>query len=87
MNNKTNAAERKHLERVKSLPCGVCGAAAPSEAHHIVQHYQYTCIPLCKNCHTGSFNGIHGQRRIWNVLKLDEMKVLNDTVRKLINGA
>lgn len=31
------------------------------------------------------FNGIHGQKRIWKAMKLDEMEVLNDTIRKLMS--
>lgn len=85
MNNKLTAKERRHLAAVKELPCGVCGAAGPSDAHHIEQHEQYLCIPLCKDCHQGPHNGIHGQRRIWNVMKKTELSVLNDTIRKLLN--
>jgi hypothetical protein len=83
MNNKLNAAEREHLQRIKEMPCGVCGTHGPSDAHHIRQGLQYTCIPLCKDCHQGSFNGIHGQARIWSVYKKDVMTVLNDTIKKL----
>jgi hypothetical protein len=46
---------------------------------------QYLCIPLCKSCHQGAINGIHGQKRIWNVLKLNEIEVLNETLRKLLS--
>lgn len=84
MNNKLSSRERLHLARVKEMPCGVCGQAGPSDAHHIEQHQQYLCIPLCKDCHQGSFNGIHGQARIWSVYKHTEMSVLNETLRKLI---
>lgn len=84
MNNKLNQRERRYLAAVKELPCGVCGTAGPSDAHHIVQHQQYLCIPLCKDCHQGSFNGIHGQKRIWNVLKKTELSVLNETIERLI---
>lgn len=87
LNNKLTASQRRHLASVKSLPCGVCGAAGPSDAHHIEQGLQYTCIPLCKDCHQGSHNGIHGQRRIWNVMKKTEMTVLNDTIEKLTGQA
>lgn len=85
MNNKPTASERLHLARIKEMPCGVCGADGPSDAHHIRQHAQYLCIPLCKDCHQGSFNGIHGQRRIWSVKKLDEELVLNETIKLLTN--
>lgn len=84
MKNQLNKRERLHLARIKELPCGVCGQDGPSDAHHIKQHYQYLCIPLCKDCHQGSFNGIHGQARIWSVYKQDELSVLNDTYAKLI---
>lgn len=81
MNSKLNAAQRQHLARIKELPCGVCGASGPSDAHHITQGLHYLCIPLCKDCHQGSFNGIHGQARIWSVLKKTEMSVLDETIR------
>jgi hypothetical protein len=84
MNNKPTLKERNHLARIKEMGCGVCGAAGPSDAHHIVQHEQYLCIPLCKDCHQGSFNGIHGEKRIWNVYKVNEMSVLNETIRSLV---
>jgi hypothetical protein len=86
MNSKNlKADEKRHLASIKEMPCGVCGAAGPSDAHHIKQGLQYLCIPLCKDCHQGSFNGIHGQARIWSVYKKDEMTVLNDTI-KILTG-
>lgn len=51
MNNRPNNRERLHLAKIKEMPCGVCDASPPSDAHHIVQHNQYLCIPLCKDCH------------------------------------
>jgi hypothetical protein len=84
MNNRPNNRERLHLAKIKEMSCGVCNASGPSDAHHIVQHNQYLCIFLCKDCHQGSFNGIHGQARIWKVEKLDEMSVLNLTLAKLL---
>lgn len=86
MNNKLTAAEREHLQRIKEMPCGVCGAHGPSDAHHIKQGLQYLCIPLCRDCHQGSFNGLHGQARIWSVLKKDEMSVLNDVIARLTSS-
>lgn len=73
-------AESAYLGWVKSQPCGVCGQAGPSDAHHIEQGKHFLCIPLCKDCHQGSFNGLHGQARIWSVLKKTELSVLNDTI-------
>jgi hypothetical protein len=76
-------AEREHITRIKEMPCGVCGAPGPSEAHELRQGEWFTSIPLCADCHRGSFNGIHGQARIWKVMKLDELSVLNNTIEEL----
>ena len=86
MNNRLNAAERAHLARVKALPCSLCDAPGPSEAHHIEQGLQYTCIALCPDCHRGPVLGLHGQRRMWSIKKMTEMDALNTTLRRLING-
>jgi len=86
MNNNLTAAERRYLSVIKQLPCGVCKASGPSDAHHIEQRLQYTCIPLCKDCHQGSHNGLHGRRSIWNVLKKTELSVLNDTVKAVFES-
>jgi len=85
MHSKLNTSESRYLVRLKALPCGVCGAPGPSDAHHIEQGFHYLCIPLCKDCHQGSFNGLHGQKRIWKILKATELSVLNETIDRLIN--
>lgn len=77
------SAESAYLEAVKNLPCSVCDRSGPSDAHHIVQGQHYTTVALCKDCHQGSFNGIHGQRRMWLVMKMDELAALNVTLRRL----
>ncbi|WP_395652548.1 hypothetical protein [Brevundimonas sp.] len=77
-------AEREHVGRIKEMPCGVCEASGPSEAHELKQGQWFTSIPLCADCHRGPFNGIHGQSRIWAVYKLDEQEVLNETIRQLL---
>jgi len=84
MNNKLNPSEREHLAKIKEMACSVCDAPGPSDAHHIVQGQQYTCIPLCKDCHTGSFLGIHGQKRAWILRKMSELDALNITIRRLM---
>lgn len=76
------AVERMHIARIKEMPCGVCDAPPPSDAHHIEQQLHMTCIPLCRGCHMG-FNGIHGEARIWKTLKKTEMTVLNETIRRM----
>lgn len=83
MNNKLSAIERRHLARVKELPCSVCDAPPPSEAHHIEQGLQFTCVALCAECHRGPLMGLHGQRRMWAIRKMDELKALDVTIRRL----
>jgi hypothetical protein len=84
MNNSLTAKERKHLARVKELPCSVCDASGPSDAHHVKQHRQYTCVALCKDCHQGPVMGWHGQKRMWSLKKMDEIDALNITIQRLI---
>lgn len=76
--------ERAHVDQIKQLDCGVCGAAGPCDAHELEQGQWFTSIPLCRSCHMDGFNGIHGQARIWKVLKKTEMSVLNDTIKELV---
>ena len=85
MNNRLTTRERAHLGRVKELSCSVCDAPGPSDAHHVKQHNQFTAVALCRDCHMGSFNGIHGQKRMWSVMHMDELDALNITLSRLIN--
>ena len=80
---KPSSMEKIHIERIKSMACIVCQASAPSECHEINQGQWFTSMPLCADCHRGSLNGIHGQKRLWNVYKMDELSALNETIRKL----
>jgi hypothetical protein len=80
---KPTAGERLHIARIKAMSCVICDASAPSECHEINQGQWFTSMPLCADCHRGSINGIHGQKRLWNVYKMDEIDALNETIRKL----
>ena len=86
MNNTLTAKEKKHLARVKELPCSVCDASGPSDAHHVKQNRQYTCIALCKDCHQGAVMGWHGQKRMWSLKKMDEIDALNITIQRLLES-
>jgi hypothetical protein len=77
-------AERAYIALIKSMDCGCCGQTGPSEAHEIDQGQWFTSIPLCADCHRGGHNGIHGQRRIWAVLKKTELLVLNETIERVV---
>ena len=75
--------EHEHIGSVKRLPCSVCDAPGPSDAHHINQGQHFTVVALCKDCHQGSFNGWHGQKRAWIQRKLDELGALAVTIERL----
>jgi hypothetical protein len=81
-----SARESKHIQSVKELDCSVCDQPGPSDAHHINQGQHYTVVALCKDCHQGSFNGIHGQARLWSVKKLDELGALAITIQRLLGA-
>lgn len=84
MNNTLTSAERRYVALVKELPCSVCDAPGPSDAHHVKQHRQYTVVALCKPCHQGALLGWHGQRRMWAMKKMEEIDALNITVMRVI---
>ena len=84
MNNKLNARERRHLAAVKLLPCSVCDAPGPSDAHHIKQGNHFTTVALCKSCHQGSKMGWHGEKRAWAIAKMEPIDALNVTIRRVM---
>lgn len=77
-------AERKHVERVKMLPCSTCDLDGPSDAHHIKQGQHWTVVALCKDCHQSPFRGWHGQRMHWKFMKMDELDALAVTIERLM---
>ena len=76
------ATEREYMGNVKSLPCSVCDAPAPSAAHHINQGQHFTAVALCYDCHQGH-NGWHGNKSLWRIRKMDELDALNITIKRL----
>ena len=80
------AAERRHVAKIKQMDCVVCGASGPSECHEINQGQWFTSMPLCADCHRGGINGIHGQKRMWAVKRLDELGALNVTIQRLMEN-
>lgn len=77
-------AEREHVARVKAMPCAVCSEPGPSEAHEIEQGLWWLSVPLCPSCHRSEFNGLHGQKRMWAVMKQTELTALNQTLAQLL---
>jgi hypothetical protein len=80
------AREQRHIVRIKEMDCGVCGANGPSDCHELKQGQWFTSIPLCRDCHMGHLNGLHGQKRMWAIMKMDELDVLAETI-ELLYGA
>ena len=76
-------AARAHIDRLKALPCACCDLEIPCEIHEMKQGDWFTSMPLCSDCHRGQVNGLHGQKRMWSVLKLDELGALSKTIRRL----
>ena len=79
-------AEKEHILKIKEMNCIICDQASPSECHEINQGQWFTSMPLCADCHRGSQNGIHGNKRMWNIKKMDELSALNETIRLLMAG-
>lgn len=77
-------AEAEHIRRVAALECSVCDLPGPSEIHEIKQGVWGAAVALCPDCHRGAFNGLHGQKRIWSVRKMDEVDALAVTVMRLM---
>ena len=75
-------AESAHMGRVKESGCAVCGAGGIVEAHHIKQGAHFTTIGLCPDCHRGP-QGIHGDKTMWRIFKMDEIEALNETLRRI----
>ena len=60
------------MARVKMLPCVICGAAPPSDAHHIIcdrygttKSSDFETIPLCKRHHQVGPDAIHNGKASW----------------------
>lgn len=79
------APEKRHIERIKQMACVICEASGPSECHEIQQGQWFTSMPLCPDCHRGSINGWHGQKRMWAIKKMDELDALNITIERLLD--
>ena len=65
-------AAKAHIAAVKAMPCAVCGAPPPSDAHHCF-HDRYgsrrasdfEVIPLCKAHHQDGPLAIHNAKAAW----------------------
>ena len=79
---------KAHKDRVASLPCCLCGES-PVQLHHVREGQgmaqrasDWLVVPLCPGCHTGP-KGVHGDQSMLRVMKMSEMDMLADTIRKI----
>lgn len=77
------AQEKRHVEKLASLPCVVCGDTAGCEIHEPEQGMWFISIPLCPACHRTP-DGWHGTRLRWKLRKMDELKAINETLRNVM---
>lgn len=84
---------RAHIDRIKRMDCCLCGAIGPSDAHHIREGQgmsqragDYLAVPLCKSCHQGP-QGVHGDKTMLRVYKVEELDLLAITLERLLNAA
>ena len=87
------SAERRHLDRVASIGC-ILGRLlgephGPANIHHMREGQgmsqrasHWLAIPLCKDCHQGPL-GLHGDRTLLRIAKVDEMDLLAATLAEL----
>ena len=83
------AAERRHIGKVKSLPCSCCNADAPSSAHHVrvgmgmgQRAKNWLVVALCYDCHQG-INGVHGDKALMRIYDVTELDMLSKTIERL----
>lgn len=89
----TTKAERRHKDRVARLGCILCQCLdrgeTPAQVHHIREGQgmsqrasDFLTIPLCPSCHQGP-NGIHGDRTLLKIARVDELDLLAMTIERL----
>lgn len=76
------AQEKRHVQKLAALSCTVCGDL-PVEIHEPEQGMWNIAIPLCAACHREK-DGWHGTRLRWKLRKYDELRAINETLRKVL---
>lgn len=85
--------ERDYHELVASMPCALFSRLGeiqpgPTTVHHIragqglsQRAGHFLVLPLCHEAHQGK-NGIHGDRALWRIAKVDELDLLDETIER-----
>lgn len=72
--------DTRYLNRVRGLPCCMCGAFPPVEAHHRtgggmgLKANDRATMPLCTRCHK-QFHDLNGRFSGWTKEQLREWQV------------
>jgi len=81
-----------YMGKVKALPCVICGAQPPSDAHHVThgrygsrKASDYDTIPLCKAHHQDGPEAIHNGKETWAAKHGPDYSYIPQ-VRATING-
>ena len=88
-----SAAEKRYKNKVASLGCILSAylgqGYVPAEIHHIREGQgmferasDFLIIPLCPEYHRGP-NGLHGNKSIMRIAKLEELDLLALTIEAL----
>lgn len=85
-------SEKVYMDKVARQSCALCyllGTDSQGVQLHHVREGQgkgqraqnWLVIPLCPSCHTGK-NGIHGDKSLLKIAKVDEMDLLSITIQR-----
>jgi len=85
--------KKAYMDRVANLGCVVCktlfNTFEPAQVHHIREGQgmaqrasDWLIVPLCPACHTGP-QGLHGDRSMMRIAKLEELDLLALTIEAL----
>lgn len=87
-------SEKKYMNRVAECGCSLCHILGcegdtPVNLHHVREGQgmgqkaqNWLVVPLCPTCHQGQ-HGIHGDRALLKLAKVNEMDLLAWTIEKL----
>lgn len=85
---------KKHLAQIAKMSCALCAHLGLRQSGRTYIHHirtgqgasqradDFLTIPLCYDCHQGT-QGIHGDRTLWKVGKVDELDLLAKTIQRL----
>lgn len=92
-----DALAHAYKDEVAALPCVCCAAmgqkqTTPTAVHHIREGQggaqrasDFLTVAVCHDCHQGPL-GIHGNRTLLRIAKLDELDLLSMTVACVFRG-